>query len=201
MNDKPQDSPNSEPQSNFMRLGIPVVVILAAFWLYNPFHRQAANHEPGLGESVEFVLKPLLGANQNIDNKGLQGKVVLINFWGTWCPPCRAEFPYMAKIEKKFRDQSAFRFISVSCDEVEIAQLRSSTRQFMVRQKAEFAVFHDLSTFTRKKISAAAKQDRFVYPTTVLLDGDGTIRGFWRGFSIKEMAVIEGRIAKLLQSS
>ena len=49
---------------------------------------------------------PLHGDEQPaFDLKSLQGKVVLINFWGTWCPPCREEMPSIQRLKDKFKQQ------------------------------------------------------------------------------------------------
>jgi thiol-disulfide isomerase/thioredoxin len=50
------------------------------------------------------------------DSAGLQGKVVLVNFWATWCPPCRKELPSLAKLQDKYRDKG-FAVVGVSMDE------------------------------------------------------------------------------------
>ena len=52
---------------------------------------------------IDFELKDLDG--NNIKLSSIKGKVVLLNFWATWCPPCRAEMPSMQKLYDKFKDK------------------------------------------------------------------------------------------------
>jgi peroxiredoxin len=54
-------------------------------------------------ENVDFTLTDLHGQSWSL--KGLRGKVVLVNFWATWCPPCRKEMPDMESIYQRFKGQ------------------------------------------------------------------------------------------------
>src|SRR5262245_16585623 len=51
----------------------------------------------------EFSITDLSG--RRISSREWRGKVVLVNFWATWCPPCRAEIPDLIKLQNKYRDQ------------------------------------------------------------------------------------------------
>jgi thiol-disulfide isomerase/thioredoxin len=61
-----------------------------------------------------FIARDLDG--REVSTAALRGKVVLINFWATWCPPCRAEIPELVALQEKYRDQ--LQIISISEDEV-----------------------------------------------------------------------------------
>jgi len=60
-----------------------------------------------------FVARDLDG--RDVSSASLRGKVVLINFWATWCPPCRAEIPDLVALQEKYRDQ--LQIIGISEDE------------------------------------------------------------------------------------
>src|SRR3954469_8914620 len=60
-----------------------------------------------------FVVRDLDG--RDISTASLRGKVVLLNFWATWCPPCRAEIPDLVALQEKYRDQ--LQIIGISEDE------------------------------------------------------------------------------------
>ena len=50
--------------------------------------------------------------SENINFKELKGKVVFVNFWATWCPPCRAELPMIQKLYNDYKDKVAFVFVT-----------------------------------------------------------------------------------------
>src|SRR5688572_173637 len=71
---------------------------------------------PAVGKSMSRIaLAPLTGTEKRVRLEDLKGKVVLINYWGTWCGPCRMEFPQLAALEKRLRGEPEFLFLSVSC--------------------------------------------------------------------------------------
>src|SRR4029077_4076098 len=63
---------------------------------------------------ADFTVTDLNG--RTISSADLRGKVVLVNFWATWCPPCRAEIPNLIKLQDKYRDQLVV--LGISEDEV-----------------------------------------------------------------------------------
>ncbi len=65
---------------------------------------------------ADFTLTDLQGKNWTL--KSLQGKVVLVNFWATWCPPCRKEMPDLDSLYRRFKDQGLV-ILSISDEEVD----------------------------------------------------------------------------------
>jgi thiol-disulfide isomerase/thioredoxin len=99
-----------------------------------------------------------------ISNSALRGKVVLLDFWGTWCPPCRESVPVLKGINKKYAGK-AFQLIGVSSDDDE-----DVWRTFIESQKMDWAEYIDLSG----NVLHAFRVESF--PTYVVLDKDGVIR-------------------------
>src|SRR5690606_2449051 len=101
----------------------------------------------------------------------LQGKVALVNFWGTWCPPCRAELPHLAKLRQKLADRSDFHLLAVSCGEggpEDLMELEVSTRVYLEHAKIDLPTYADPDKKTRNAFDSVSGLKG--YPTTFLLD-------------------------------
>ena len=97
---------------------------------------------------------------------GCQGKVVLIDFWATWCPPCRAELPFVIAAYKKYHDQG-FEIIGVSLD-----QDKTTLENFLRQNGMTWPQFFDGRGWGNK---LAMKYGVESIPATYLLDGSGKI--------------------------
>ncbi len=107
-------------------------------------------------------------AGQPLSVAGEKGKVVLVDFWATWCGPCRAEMPNVIAAYKKYHDQG-FEIIGVSLDH-EKAELSS----YLKDQNITWPQFYDGQGWTN---SLAVKYGIDAIPANFLLDGSGTIIG------------------------
>ena len=95
----------------------------------------------------------------------LRGKVVLLNFWATWCGPCRVEMPAMERLYRAY-DRKDFEILAVSTD----AQGAAVTRPFQEENKLTFPILHDADF--RVGLSYGAR----TLPMTFMVDRDGIVR-------------------------
>jgi len=109
----------------------------------------------------DFTLKDL--DDKIISLSSLKGNVVLINFWATWCPPCRAEMSSLNNLYKEYRNKG-LSVIAVSTD-----RSISSVRDFLSNKRVELPVLMDSDS----KVSRRFKV--FSLPTSFLLDKNGVI--------------------------
>jgi cytochrome c biogenesis protein CcmG, thiol:disulfide interchange protein DsbE len=164
-----------------------VAAMLAAYQFSGSSGRNdAGENHPGVGTRIaKLRLEPLTGGGSPVTVADLQGKVTLINFWGPyWCPPCLEEFPHLVEIEQHFRGNKRFQFLSISCSGgpgsgEEIGPL---TAQFLEEHRAKFPTYRDPYQRFAQHLEQVAKLDGFVFPTSLVVDQRGVIRGLWAGY-------------------
>lgn len=98
-----------------------------------------------------------------IDLGDLKGKIIFLNFWATWCPPCRAEMPSINKLHNQFRDDANIVFIFADVD----GDLSKSAK-FMLNHKYDLPVY---------KVESNVPEQIFAgsLPTTVIFDKQGRL--------------------------
>ena len=108
--------------------------------------------------------------------KGLSGKVVLVDGWGTFCPPCKEKFPAVVALHDKYAVRG-LRVISVSVDPPDDADARAAARDFLSRQKATFR--NVILTDKAEVWQARWKTDG--PPLLFLFDRQGRLAARWDG--------------------
>lgn len=160
---------------NFLRkniIYIILVVVLSAFALIKPLRdfvsEQIAmsptvakiNDETTLSDDVLNI--DLKGINTSSTNlKNLRGKVLFLNFWGTWCPPCRTEWPTIEKLYQLKKDKLEFALIAMQDQEEDV-------KKFLKENNYTAPVYIAESPLDPKVLPVA-------FPTTYLIGKDGRI--------------------------
>jgi peroxiredoxin len=112
-------------------------------------------------DPIDFTLPLLNGTNQKLSD--LKGKVVFLNFWATWCPPCRQEMPSMETLFQRFKGQG-LEILAVDCQEES-----GDVSAFMSRNKLNFPVALD------KPGAVCGDYGISAIPTTYIIDRSGKI--------------------------
>jgi thiol-disulfide isomerase/thioredoxin len=124
-----------------------------------------------------------------ISNVSLRGKVVMLDFWGSWCPACREAVPSLRSIQKKYAAKD-FLLVGVSSDDDE-----SVWRTFIQAQHMDWAEY--LDSFGR--VQKAFKIEAF--PTYVVVDKDGVVRFRQAGFGPETQGDLEEVIGRCLKKA
>jgi cytochrome c biogenesis protein CcmG, thiol:disulfide interchange protein DsbE len=179
-----------------------VFVIVWVLFLKPQISMKRAMQAAGVGQSlVALDLQPLTGATEALTFESLRGKVTLINFWGTWCPPCIREFPHMIELWDEFREQPDFKFVSVSSTfdaQENVEDVREKTLHFLKSRSTAMPTYIDANGATRQLVASVLGQLSFGYPTTIVLDRKGVIRGTWTGYESGDEHQMQKLVAKLL---
>jgi thiol-disulfide isomerase/thioredoxin len=143
-----------------------VLIVLAA--LLSPFTVHGARPlEPYTGDNKEFSLTDQKGKTHTLPD--YKGKVVLINFWASWCPPCIYEMPELQRLKKHFADQP-FEAITIN-----VGEKKYKVRKFSKLINLELPVLLDTSSETFDDWGVKT------LPTSFLIDSTGQIRYQVRG--------------------
>ena len=140
---------------------------------------------PNQAESApDFALKDLYGRTVRLSD--YQGKVVLLNFWATWCPPCRAEMPDLIEYQRRYRDRG-LQIIGITHPPYRRSRVREAARTLGVN--------YPILLGTRRV--AALYNAGEVLPTTIIIGREGRIRARILGILTPEE--FNEQIAPLLQ--
>ena len=120
------------------------------------------------------------------------GKPLLVNFWATWCVPCREEFPDLVQIDKEYRGK--IDFFTISLDFIE--EIERDVPKFLSEMKAEMPTYLLISTDESALISTIAKDWSGGLPFTILYNEKGEIAYFRQGKVNHE--ILKGEIEKNL---
>ncbi len=130
-------------------------------------------------------LQPLLDGTQPVTHESLSGKWAVIHFWGTWCPPCKQEFPEFVKLVEQFADSNQVAIVSVSCSggpEYDLEELRLQTTEFMAQYNSSVPTYSDPAAMTRQQLALILPNGSMGYPTTLLVDPQGKIVSLLNGY-------------------
>lgn len=136
----------------------------------------------------EFSLKDLEGQSHSLDR--YRNKVVLVNFWATWCEPCKKEFPHFQSFLDKYQKQG-FEVLAISTDE---GRTVSAVGPTVRRLGYSFTVLLDLEGRVLRKFSPKGN-----CPYSVLLDRQGKIRMRHEGYNPGDETALEKKVQLLLR--
>ncbi len=121
-----------------------------------------------------------------LDLSAYRGKLVYLDFWASWCAPCRQSFPWLSDLVRRY---GARNFVVIG---VNVDQDRTRAEHFLSETPANFPIVYD----PRGEIATAYKVAGM--PSAVLIDRDGHVRFQHEGFSAKRKDLYEEHVQALL---
>lgn len=128
----------------------------------------------------------LPGLQGPVDSAALKGQVVFVDFWASWCAPCRRSFPWLGEMQAKYGSRG-FQVVAVNVD-----RERSAADGFLADVPARFAVAFDASGDTPRRFGVRGM------PTSVLVGADGLVLRHHEGFKDDDRAPLEAAITAAL---
>ena len=169
-----QAQPSGDPGTRsplFRGIEIMLWVVVGGLFLWRvaPQARAAVGWGPSGSAAPAVTLDMLDGASARLAD--LKGQVVLVNFWATWCPPCRAEMPGFQKAYEAMH-ADGFTVVGVSMDDASRGHVASFLQDHGIRYPVAMATADVVAAFGGVGS----------YPTSFLIDRQGQVRYTVRGF-------------------
>jgi thiol-disulfide isomerase/thioredoxin len=140
---------------------IVVIVFLKLRQMFNPL--KIGSHATPLDETIKYVQE-----TKQIATPGMLGKVVIIEKWATWCPPCVQTIPHLNDIYMKYCDREDFQLVAITC-ESDVRMVRS----FMIKYDMKYPVALDTVGLV------SASYPSLGIPNATIVGKDGLV--FWNG--------------------
>lgn len=134
---------------------------------------------PAAAEPVPTGVEVVTAAELAERLRGSRGKVAVVNLWATWCPPCVAEMPELARFARQYADDERVAFFSVSVDHPDT--LESAVRPFVQERELPFPVLVAGGTDPSDVAAAIGESVDWqgAVPATFVLDPQGAIQAQW----------------------
>jgi len=128
-------------------------------------------------------------ADDPIDTSAYEGKVVIVDFWASWCVPCRRSFPWLNTMHDRYGEDGLV-IIGVNLD-----QERAAADEFLQEFPPRFSIHYDETKEMAKAYGVVAM------PTSYLIGRDGEIRKTHYGFKVKKQNEYESAIVEAISES
>ena len=139
----------------------------------------------GIGDSAPAFVLPT-ASGESVALEKLKGRVVYVDFWASWCGPCRRSFPWMNEMQQKYGPRG-FTVVGVNVD-----KRRPDAERFLAQTPAAFTIVYDAAGATPETYAVKAM------PSSYLIDAAGKVVATESGFRDEQMAALEERIRTLL---
>jgi len=121
-----------------------------------------------------------------VDLADFKGKLTYVDFWASWCGPCRQSFPWMNEMQAKYGARG-LQVVGINLD-----RKRDDAERFLAELPATFTIAFDAAGDSAKRFGVKGM------PTSVLIGPDGKVLYMHTGFRNEERAQLEGRITAAL---
>ncbi len=144
----------------------------------NPIYDNPVNTKVEMSSAPLFntPLTDLQGTQQNLSQ--YKGKIIVVNFWATWCPPCREEMPELSQLQSEYKNRNVV-VLGIAEDEMPLV------KEYLQSSPVTYPIF--IAENEGMNLGANLGNDKGVLPYTVIIGADGSV-----------IETFYGKISKLL---
>jgi thiol-disulfide isomerase/thioredoxin len=146
------------------------LILIAVLLIVQPVHQSPSSQ---LASAPAFALKDLQGRTVRLSD--YKGKVLIINFWATWCKPCLVEMPDFVKLQKEYETQG-LQIIGITCPPM----TQKNVEDVAQKLKINYPILYGTDEVSDAYYASA------VLPTTLVVDREGKIRARILGILVPE---------------
>jgi len=171
-----------------MRISLPR--ILSIFVMFVASASAQAAVETVVGKPAPAFELPVFGSeSRHVALESLRGKVVLLDFWASWCGPCRQSFPLYEKLHGELPAQD-FALLAINLDE-----MAEGPAAFLFEHPVSYTSLADPAGEVAKKFGLIGM------PTSFVIDRDGIVHSRHTGFKPQDIDAVRGEIRELIAGS
>ncbi len=171
--------------NNFKRNWLKLTLLASIFCFA---HTQPAKSQE-VGQKLTPCLLSQLTNSKPLELNKFAGKVLYIDFWASWCPPCVKSFPFLNNLHNQYKAEG-LQVIGINLDEV-----IEDAKQFAAKNPVEFILAADNTKSCAKDFGVLAM------PTSYLIDRKGIVRYIHLGFRSGQVDDLHKRVKSLLQET
>ncbi len=177
-----------KPLSLIAYLTILIILGLAVrHFAINPIYDNPANNKAEISSAPLFTtpLTNIQGTQQNLSE--YKGKIIVLNFWATWCPPCREEMPELSQLQLEHKSKNVV-VLGIAEDELPLV------KEYLQSSPVTYPIF--IAENEGMNLGADLGNDKGVLPYTVIIGADGRVIDTFYGRISK--ALLEKSLQNLL---
>lgn len=156
-----------KPLSFIAYLTILIILgLVVRHYAINPIYDNPANSKAQISSAPLFTtpLTNIPGAQQNLSQ--YKGKIIVLNFWATWCPPCREEMPELSQLQLEYKNRNVV-VLGIAEDELPLV------KEYLQSSPVTYPIF--IAENEGMNLGADLGNDKGVLPYTVIIGADGRV--------------------------
>ena len=155
-----------------------ILGLLVRHYAINPIYENSESSKVEISSAPLFTtpLTNLQGLKQDLSQ--YKGKIIVLNFWATWCPPCREEMPELSELQLEYKNKNVV-VIGIAEDELPLVQ------EYLQSSPVSYPIF--IAENEAMNLGAKLGNDKGVLPYTVMIGADGRVIDTFYGRISKQL--------------